>query len=268
MSSARFSALAAVVTSEVQRRSRRAFLLAVGAALLASFALGASVLPTEITANLLVSYAVFLGAFALALLALLYRQFGGEFGDALAVAGWARLEAEDRWRRLGAGRIPRTPAEATAWLQQHDDPTTLQQQRLSAQLVAGDLVTVRVGLATYPMDTPYERFDAANDRWFLDFMDGELPPLADLEAMAAALRDPAERRQAIVATATLRAHAAVADGRDWVAPVAAVRDVVGDAASGIIWARYILPAWTMLMAISALFVGGALLFGRLTGVWR
>lgn len=266
--SGRFGALAAVVTGEVQRRSNRAFLLALGAGLLATFALGASVLPTEITSNLLVSYGVFLGAFGLTLLALLYAQFGGQFGDALAVAGWARLEAEDRWRRLGAGRIPRSPAEATAWLQQHGDLTTLQPQRLSAHLMAGDLAGARGALATYPLATPYERFDAVNDRWFLDFMDGELPPLDEVETMAAALQDADERRQAIVATATLRAHAAVAENRDWVAPVAAVRGELGDAGSGIIGARYILPAWTMLMAISALLVGGALLLGRLTGVWR
>ena len=266
MSSARFGALAAVVTGDVKRRSN-GFLLALGAGLLASFALGASVLPTEITSNLLVSYGVFLGAVGAALLALLYRQFGGEFGDALAVAGWARLEAEDRWRRLGAGRIPRSPAEATAWHRQHADPTTLQEQRLSAYLMADDPAGARAALAAYPMTTPYERFDAVNDRWLLDFTDGELPPLDEVEAMAAALQDPGERRQAIVATATLRAHVAVAEGRDWAAPVAAVRAEVGEAASGIIWARYILPAWTWLMAISALLVGGALLFGRLTGVW-
>jgi hypothetical protein len=266
--SGRLGALGAAFTSEVATRSRRAFLLALAAGLLAAFALGASVVPIEISANLLIAYAAFLGAFALTLAAVLYQQFRGEFGDALAVAGWARLDADQRWRRLGAGRIPRSPAEAQRWLREHPDPLTLQPQRLSSSLLAGDLDGARAALGAYPLETPFQRFDAVSDRWFLEFLEGQLPPLDDVEAAASNLEDEADRRQAAVAIATLRAHTAVAQGADWVRPVASVRPVLADAAGGIIAARYIIPAWTASVAIAALLIGIALLFGRISGVWR
>jgi hypothetical protein len=266
--SGRLGALAAAVTSEVNARSRRAFLLALGAGLLAAFALGASALPFEIISNLLITYGVFVGAFAVTLAAVLFQQFGGDFGDALAVAGWSRLEAEDRWRKVGAGRIPRSPTEAAAWLVRHPDPSTLQAQRISALLMVGDLAAARATLDSSPGDTPYERFDVASDRWFIHFVEGEVPPLDSVEAAAAEIVDEHERRLATVGVATLRACAAVVEGRDWVAPVAAVRADLGDAAAGIVAARYIVPQWTALAAIAGVLIGGALVFGRLTGVWR
>jgi hypothetical protein len=266
--SGRLGALAAAVAGEVATRARRAFLLALGAGLLAVFALGGSILPVEVAANLLLTYVLFLGVFALALAALLMQQFGGAFGDALAVGGWARLEAEARWRRHGAGRIPRSPEEGRRWLDAHPDTTTLVAERFSAQLVCGDLVAARGTLENRPIDTPYGRFDVASDGWFLDFVDGAIPPLDDVVRLSGDIVDPSERRVADAALATLRAHEAVALGGDWVAALAGGRAQLGDAASGIIGSRYILPAWTVSVAIAALLIGGALIVGRATGVWR
>ena len=264
----RLGALSAALTGEVNARSRRAFLIALGAGLLASFALGASVLPIELTSNLLISYGVFVGAFAISLAALLFQQFGGEFGDALAVAGWARLEAEDHWRKIGAGRIPRSPKEAADWLAHHADPSTFQAQRVSVLLMVGDVAAARAALETVPQDTPYERFDVASDRWLLDFLEGEVPPLTPLEAAAAELHNDHERRLAKAGVATLRAHSAAVEGRDWVPSFAGIRPELGTAAAGIVGARYVVPQWTALVAISGALIGGALVFGRLTGVWR
>jgi hypothetical protein len=265
--SGRLGALAAAVTEDVRRRSRRAILLAIGAGLLANFTLGASILPSAFTTNLLLAYGLFLGAFAIVLAAGLLQQFGGTFGDALAVGGWSRLEAEARWRRLGAGRIPRSPAEALKWLSDHPDPAALQPQRLAALLLTNDVAGARATLETYPADTVYERFGAECDRWALDFVEGAMPDFAHVEALAAEITDPHHQRSAAASMAILRAHAAVAEGRDWVPPLAATRPLVGDAADGIIGARYVLPSWTMSVAIAALLIGVALLFGRLTGVW-
>jgi len=266
--SGRLAALATAVTDDVSRRSRRAFLLALGAGLLANFALGASILPSAFTANLLLAYALFLGVFAMVLAAVLLQQFGGQFGDALAVGGWSRLEAEARWRGLGASRIPRSPAEAQKWLRDHPDPDALQPQRFAALLLAGDLAGAKATLETCPADTAYERFGIESDRWALDFVEGAIPDLARVEALAAEISDPHEERHAVTTMAILRAHVALAEGSEWVPKMAAVRPLVGDAADGIIGARYVVPAWTMSMAIAALLTGGALVLGRLTGVWR
>jgi hypothetical protein len=264
----RLGALAATVAADVQARSRRAFLLAIGAALLASFALGASIVPVAIAGNLLLSYAVFVGAFGAALAAALLAQYGGTFGDALAVAGWARLDAEERWRRLGAGRIPRSEAEARSWLDAHQDQTVLQPQRLTAQLFAGDLEAARTTLARYPSATAFQRFDALNDAWFLDFVGGELPALHGVEAAAREVEDPDERLRTEVSVAMLRAHTAVAAGGDWVPPLASLRPLLGSRAGGVVGTRYVMTAWTLLMTITTAMVGVALLVGRVTGVWR
>lgn len=97
--SGRLAALATAVTGEVSRRSRRAFLLALAAGLLANFAFGASMLPSEFTANLLLAYALFLGAFAIVLAAVLLQQFGGTFTRSPWAAGRA-------WRlRLGGAGL-------------------------------------------------------------------------------------------------------------------------------------------------------------------
>lgn len=263
----RFGALSAAVQAEVQRRSRRAFLLALGAGLLAVFSLGASILPEGFVTNLWLSYAVFLAVFGATLALVLVQQYGGAFGDALAVAGWARLDAEERRKAAGAGRIPRSPAEARSWLAAHPDSGTFQAPRLSAQLMAGDLAAARATLATYPSDTALGRFERLDDGWFLDFLEGGTPDLAPLRAAADALTTEEERSFAAVVIATLQAHAAVAAGADWIAPLATVRERLGNRAGGIVGARYVAASWTLTMAIASVLVGVALLVGRATGVW-
>ena len=265
--SGRLGALSAAVSAEVQRRSRRAFLLALGAALLAVFALGASILPEGIATNLWLTYAVFLAVFGITLALVLLQQYSGAVGDALAVAGWARLDAEERRKAAGAGRIPRSPAEARKWLAAHPDPATFQGPRLSAQILAGELEAARATLATYPVATPLERFERLDDGWFLDFLDGGSPDLAPLAEAAGELTTDDERTFAAVVIATLRAHAAVAAGTDWVGPLAAERARLGNRAAGIVGARYVAASWTLTMAIASVLVGIALLVGRATGVW-
>ncbi|HEX6475497.1 MAG TPA: hypothetical protein VF114_10485, partial [Candidatus Limnocylindria bacterium] len=206
----RLNALAGEFSREVHGRVRRAFLMALGAGLLSAFALGASVVPIEISGNLLIAYGIFLAVSGSVLGLVLLRQFGGTFGDALAVVVWGRRHAEERWQRLGAGRIPRTPQEARAWLTAHPDPGSLQAQRLSAQIGAGDLPAARATLATYPTDTAGQRYELGSDAWFLDFLDGALPPVEPIAAAAAAVAD--EPEWAAVGVATLRAHAASVTG--------------------------------------------------------
>ena len=263
----RFGALPAAFSAELQRRVGRAFLLALGAGLLSVFALGGSILPDAYSTNLLLAYAVFLAIFAVALGVLLLRELGGRFGDALAVAGWARSDSEERRRRIGAGRIPRNPNEARAWLAAHPDPATFQPQRLSAQVMAGDLAAARATLLTYPTATALDRFEVLDDGWFLDFLEGGSPPVAPLEDAAAQLTDEQDRTFAAVIIATLRAHLAAATGGDWISPLAEQRQRLGGRAAGFVGSRYIVVTWSVLVAIASGLVGVALVVGRVTGVW-
>ena len=259
--------LVAAFDAEVHARSRRAFLVALGASVVGGFALGASVLPIEIGGDLLLSYGVFLAVFGAVLCVMLVTQYGGDFGDALAVAVWARLHAEDEWQRLGAGRIPIGREQAEAWLAAHPDEATLRAQRLSAQLSAGRLEEARRTLETYPTATPYQRFDQAVDGWILDFVEGRQPALNEVEALAREIDSPDERMVAESSLALARAYLAVATGGDPMAVLAAARPELGDRAAGLVGSRYVLRTWTIVMTIAAGLVGVALLVGRATGVW-
>jgi hypothetical protein len=265
--SGRLGALAAAVSADVQRRSLRAFLLALGSGLLGVFALGASILPDGIVTNLLFAYAVFVGIFGVSLALLLIKAFSGAFGDALAVAGWARLDAEDRRRDAGGGRIPRSPGEARGWLAAHPVDSTLPAHRFSAEILAGELEAARKTLEAYPSTTELDRFEILDDGWFLDFLQGRVLDLDPLETAAAALGAEAQRTFAAVAIATLRAHAAAVAGIDWIPPLAAERQRVGSRADGIVASRYIVASWTLTMTVTSVMVGFALLVGRATGVW-
>jgi hypothetical protein len=262
----RLGALSAAFSAELFRRVRRAFLLSLGLAMLAVFALGASILPDAYATNLLLAYGVFLAVFGGALAVTLLRELGGPFGDALAVALWSRREAEQNRRAAGAGRILRNPEEARAWLAAHPGHG-MPAARLSAHVMAGDLVAARATLDTYPIATTSDRFEILDDRWFLDFLEGGMPSLDPLEAAATEIEDPRERTFAAVMVATLRAHAAAASGADWVSPLAGERARVGDRAGGIVGARYVVVSWTLLMAIASALVGVALGVGRISGIW-
>jgi hypothetical protein len=259
--------LATVVQEEVYRRVQRSFLVALGAALVAAFALGGSFVPIAIAGNLLVVYGLFLAIFGIALAAMLVTQFGGEFGDALAVVVWARLRTEDHWRERGAGRIPVGPEPAKAWLAAHPDEASLPPQRLSAQLSAGLLDDARLTLARYPTTTPYERYDRAADGWFLDFIEGNEGSFDVVDAAAAAIDTGDERRLAAANRALMRAHVAAAHGHDPYPALAAARPQLGDHAAGLVGSRYVMRPWTFLMVVAAILMGVALLVARLTGVW-
>lgn len=265
---ARNRILPILLGQEVQRRSRRAFLIALGLALVAAFAWGGSFLPVTVRGDLLLTYGLFLAVYAVALALALLRGFGHELGDALAVVLWARLDAEEQSRRLTGAKIPVGHAAAASWLARHGNTPGLAPQRVVAQILTGDLDGARATLHDYPSATPYQRFELASDRWFIDFVSGQDPPLAPVEAAAAESVDPEDRARAAASIATLQAHALASAGGNWLPALASARDAVGDRANLLVVSRALVPAWTFYMASAALLIGLALLVGRLTGVWR
>jgi len=264
---ARNSVLPALLSQEVQRRTRRAFLIALGIGLLAVFALGASFLPMTLSADLLISYGVFLAVYAVALALVLLRDFGHELGDALAVVIWARLDAEEHSKRLTRAKIPVGQAAAAAWLKRHGGDPGLAPHRVVAQILTGDLDGARATLGDYPTTTPYQRFELTSDRWFVDFVSGVDAPLT-VEAAAEEVVDPEDRARAAASVATLRAHALAASGGNWLQALASARAAVGDRANMLVVSRMLMPTWTIYMASAALLIGIALLVGRAAGVWR
>jgi hypothetical protein len=84
--------------------------------MLAVFSLGASFVPVEIAANLLLSYVVFLYVFGIVMAYGLIGIGGARYRDALAVGDLAHRRTIAEWRRTTGGDPPRSPAEAEAWL--------------------------------------------------------------------------------------------------------------------------------------------------------
>ena len=137
---------------------QRSFLVALGAALLAAFALGGSLVPIAIAGNLLVSLRALPGRSSASTLAvMLVTQFGGEFGDALAVVVWARLRHRGSLARARRRAHPDRAGTGEGLARRASGRGVAAAQRLSAQLSAGMIDDARLTLARYPTTTPYER---------------------------------------------------------------------------------------------------------------
>ena len=263
-----FWALAAAANAEYTRRTRQATFVAVVAGLVAVFALGASLLPEDVTTDLLVGYVVFLLVYGVALALALLRVTAGPYGAAIAVGAIAHngtLRA--RVEATGETNPPTTPIEAAAWLARHPEEEGIYPQRLSTQILAGDLAGARASLARYPRATAFERYWLAADAWFLDVLEGRPADLAAVEAEVEAVTEPALRAHAESGLALLRAHAAITAGRDWIAPMAAVYDRVAPFVDNTWRTPMVVRLWTWHMVIAAAIIGAALLVARLTGVW-
>jgi hypothetical protein len=257
-----------VADAEVPYRARQATLVAVVAGLIATFALGASLLPEALTSDLLLGYIVFLLVYGAVLALALLRVTAGSYGAAVSV-GAISHNGTLRARReaTGEAKPPTTPIEAVAWLARHPEDEGIYPQRLSTQVLAGDLAGARESLSRYPRATAFERYWLEADAWFLDVLEGRPTDLAAVQTEVEAVTDPALRAHAESGLAVLRAHEAVTAGRDWIAPMAAVHDRVAPFADDSWRIPMVVRLWTWHMAIAAAFIGAALLFARLIGVW-
>jgi hypothetical protein len=263
-----FWALTAAATAEYERRVRRATLIPVLAGLLGVFALGSSVLPDALTSDLLLSYLVFLGVYGVVLALALLQVSSGPYGAAMSVAAVAHRGTQRAMREAtDEDALPATPVDAVAWLERHRQREGIEPQRLTAQVLAGDLAGARESLRGYPADTAFQRYWREADAWFLDRLESGSPGLAAVEAEVMAVEDPALRAHAESGLATLRAYDAAAAGADWIAPLAAVQGRVGEFTDDSWRVQMVVRIWTWHMAIASLMVGLALLVARFTGAW-
>jgi hypothetical protein len=260
--------LGRAVSEELGKRVRMAFLVAIGLGLLSVFALGGSFLGDAIKYSLLLSYAVFLAVFAVILLLGLLRATGGQLGRAIVVGETARALTEAEWRRATGSGIPRDERAARDWLAANPETDANRPQRLSAQVRSLDLAAARDTLTRYPRETPFERYYAAADEWFLDYLEGGQPEPTAAEDATAEIVEPGMKEHAQVGLATLRAHLAAARGLDWMSALAAPADFVDTRPADGLRAKLIVVNWTLLMAIAAALIGVALLVGRTTGIFR
>ena len=143
---------------------------------------------------------------------------------------WVAMRAEANWRRAtGLAAVPRDPAAMRAFLASAPETPATAAERFGIWIALLDVPHARAALAEIPTETARGRFARASAGWLADFTEGTTPPLEPLEALAAAIDDPDERQEAATEVALNRARAALAEGMDWRAPLAAARAALGAA---------------------------------------
>jgi len=172
-----------------------------------------------------------------------------------------------RWRRMTGDDLPRTPARARMWLEAHparggrDDLA-----RIELLVWIGEFDSARRVADTLPDATPWDRFERALQRAFVDFVasgDGDLTPaidvIADLSSAEArtarAMVAIEEARQRAASWLRLEAAArrrAIEEGGDldWLDPLERARDGFGHELD-----RFLLPDLARWVASPLLVVG-------------
>jgi hypothetical protein len=125
------------------------------------------------------------------------------------------------WRaRTGEFRQPRTPGAAQLWLEKHPPSEAIAAEIPWIHLLAGDPGSARAALERLPTPTAAARFEKAELRWDVDFSTGMTTDLTQLRSAAAEIEDPDDRTFAEAEVAHLEARVALAEDRDWLAPLA------------------------------------------------
>jgi hypothetical protein len=194
---------------------------------------------------------VFVGAYAI----LLWRRLGSRLGAALDVIEWADRETRAEWAAATQGSaIPRTPRQASRWLDAHPETEANQPQRVAASLIIGDVATARDALSRYPVDTAFERHQRAADGLAVNLVAGGTASASEIEAANREL-GVEHRHHAATCRAMTEAVAAVLTGGDWQEPLARARHELPegstDAGRRKVWWFYL----AIQVVVATLFLG-------------
>jgi hypothetical protein len=207
-----------------------------------------------------------IAVFALVACASLPYLLRGPARAALEAFAWiARWDALRWTAATGVKPLP-TPEAARAWLDatpmRGDAPSPVRLARIEPLLLVGDVAAASKIAAGLPADSPWDRFDREYQRAFVEFSGGGRVDPRPLRAAAAALTDPEERMRGQAMLALAAARVAVAGHDDWIAPLADVREAIGEVGDGVLRLE-VWPTLFRLEAIIALAVGvvGAIVIG-------
>jgi hypothetical protein len=200
---------------------------------------------------------------------------------ALTTYRWVARYDWLRWRHLTGETVPRTPARARSWLEQHSatgDASDL--ARIELLVWIGEFDAAGRVVATLPDVSPWDRFERALQRAFVDFVasgDGDLS--AAREAIRELPADQAPAARAMVAVEEARQRGAdwlrlprdargralgTRDSLDWLEPLDRERDALGPDLDGFLlpdlarWTASPLLAVGAVSALTTFLVGGAL----------
>ncbi len=186
--------------------------------------------------------------------------------EAFTWAGERSLEAVRA--ATGSSDAPSSSDGARRWLGRHPETAANRWIRVEALLLAGQPGEARATaeriLAHDPI-TAWQRVDALAT---VDIVSTGHVDLAPYGVAVAALEGEAALDGA-AGLAIMESRIALAEGGDWLGPLTSVRQLIGKAADGILWRRYLvrrLRAALPVMALVAVALGLLeLLFGGLAG---
>jgi hypothetical protein len=185
------------------------------------------------------------------------------------IGRWSYL----RWGRLTGTAVPRSPMAARAWLETHAEIAD-GLPRVELLVWIGQFDAARRVVAALPRTTPWERFEAALESAFVEFVatgEGDLDPvrsaltvLTDEEARLGGAMLSVEEARQLVGTAAAAASTRSAAGVDWLEPLVRTRDQMGHELDHFLladlWRWLFRPfvVFGLLSATMAFLVAGAL----------
>ncbi|MEI8333856.1 MAG: hypothetical protein WCH74_08395 [Chloroflexota bacterium] len=215
---------------------------------------------------LLLRMPIAIGVFVLVACAALPYLLRGPARAALESFAWIGRWDALRWSAVTGVKPLATPEAARAWLDANpmrgDAPPPVRLARIEPLLLVGDVAAASKLAAGLPADSPWDRFDREYQRAFVDFSGGGRVDPRPLRAAAVALADPEERLRGQALLALGAARVAVAAGDDWIAPLADVREAIGEVGDGVLRLE-VWPTLFRLEVVVALAAGvlGVILVG-------
>jgi len=168
-----------------------------------------------------------------------------------------------RWIAMTGTRVPTSPRAMRRWLQRNPDRPETRWARAELLILTGDLDAARVAIDGMPLNNARDRLEQQSLRVYLDWVAGGDPDLEALRAAAETVGEPgsAERLWACGAAAIAEARDIAANGRDWMAPLIALREEAGPIAGRMLRADIRRANYPKLLLMGLVISGVALLLG-------
>ncbi len=216
--------------------------------------------PWDVLAWLLTFVVTFAAVGALAV----HRVLPARLRAAIEAYMWLADRTEAAWRRaMGPVRVPRTEKATRAVLAATPETPETAGERYGLWMSLGELDRAESALQGTPEVTPGGSYDRASAQWLLAFARGEAGSPDVLVPLVDAIEAPEEQAAARVELATHRARVAVAEGGDWIAPLAEVRPLLADAPNDTIRRHVTWPMFRRLVVVGLIGVGVFFVMERL-----
>jgi hypothetical protein len=144
------------------------------------------------------------------------------------VMTWLNGWETERWQHELGRRLPALPRATPAMVDRLPDTMGLRPLRVELLAASGRLDDARERVATLPRDTPWQRFEQAALTEWIAWWSGEPGDRTEMRRAAEEIPDEERRLAARAMVAAAEARQAATSGGDAIAPLAAVRDQLGD----------------------------------------